>query len=136
MTIYRHLVTRCHVLAGIQRELRLVCFLSGIATFWQGACSTWREETTVLRITTRIIAGDVGLIVEGRLAGACVCELEKCWRRAVAGESRVPTVIDLTDVSFIDAQGKQLLAQMHEHGIKLTANGLMSKFFIEEIERG
>lgn len=90
----------------------------------------------MLRITTRVIAGDVGLFVEGRLAGPCVSELEKCWRRAEAGELPVPTVIDLTEVSFIDSYGKQLLSQMHEHGIKLIANGLMSKFLIEEIERG
>jgi anti-anti-sigma regulatory factor len=47
----------------------------------------------------------------------------------------VPAMIDLTDVSFIDASAKQLLTQMHEHGIKLVANGLMSKFVVEEIER-
>ena len=88
----------------------------------------------MLRITRRDIAGDVGLFVEGRLAGACVGELEKCWRGAIAGESPIPTVVDLTDVSFIDAHGKQLLAQMHEHGIKLIANGLLSKLFVEEIE--
>ena len=90
----------------------------------------------MLRITTRVIAGDVGLFVEGRLAGPCVGELEKCWRRAVAGESPVPAVIDLTDVSFIDAQAKQLLSQMHDRGIKLVANGLMSKLVVDEIERG
>ena len=90
----------------------------------------------MLRITTRVIAGDVGLFVEGRLAGACVGELEKCWRRAVAGEAPVPAVIDLTHVSFIDAHAKQLLAQMHEQGIRLVANGLMSKLVIDEIEQG
>jgi anti-anti-sigma regulatory factor len=93
----------------------------------------------VLRITARVIGGDVGggdvgLFVEGRLAGACVSELEKCWRGAVAGESAVPCMVDLTHVSFIDANGKQLLTQMHEHGVKLVANGLMSKFVIHEIE--
>lgn len=90
----------------------------------------------MLRITTRNIAGDISLFIEGKLAGPCVSELEQCWRRAVAGESPLPSLVDLTDVSFIDAQGKQLLAQMHDHGIKLVANGLMSKFFIDEIERG
>ena len=90
----------------------------------------------MLRITTRNIAGDVGLFIEGKLAGPCVGELEKCWRRAVAGESPLPAVVDLTDVSFIDANARQLLAQMRDHGIKLVANGLMSKFFIDEIERG
>jgi len=90
----------------------------------------------VLRITTQVIAGDVGLLVEGRLAGPCVGELEKCWRRAVAGEAPVPAVIDLTDVSFIDAHAKQLLSQMHDRGIKLVANSLMSKLVVDEIERG
>jgi anti-anti-sigma regulatory factor len=89
----------------------------------------------VLRITTTEIAGNFGLFVEGRLCGACVSELEKCWRRAIAGEAPVPAVIDLTDVSFIDATGKQLLTKMHEHGIKLVANGLMSKFVVDQIER-
>lgn len=93
-------------------------------------------KTPVLRITTRVISGEVGLFVEGRLAGPCVGELEKCWRRAVAGELPLPAVIDLTDVSFIDAHGKQLLSQMHEQGIKLIANGLMSKLLVEEIEHG
>lgn len=92
--------------------------------------------TTVLRITTRTIAGDLALFVEGKLAGPCVSELEKCWRCAVAGESPVPAVVDLSGVSFIDSHGKQLLTQMHAQGIKLVANGLMSKFMIDEIERG
>lgn len=90
----------------------------------------------MLRITTQNIAGDVGLVIEGKLAGPCVGELEKCWQRAVAGESPLPSLIDLTNVSFIDANAKQLLTQMRQHGIKLVANGLMSKFFIDEIERG
>ncbi|HKS08488.1 MAG TPA: hypothetical protein VJS13_03010 [Pyrinomonadaceae bacterium] len=90
----------------------------------------------MLRITTCNIAGDVGLVIEGKLAGACVSELENCWRRAVAGESPLPSLVDLTNVSFMDANAKQLLTQMREHGIKLVANGLMSKFFIDEIERG
>ena len=92
-------------------------------------------EYTVLRITTRNNAGDISLLIEGKLAGPCVGELEKCWRRAVAGEAPLPSVVDLTGVSFIDANGKQLLAQMREHGIKLVANGLMARFFIDEIER-
>lgn len=88
----------------------------------------------MLRITARVIDGQFGLFIEGRLSGRCVSELEKCWQGAVAGQSPFPTLVDLTDVSFIDAHGKQLLSQMREHGIKLVANGLMSKFIIDEIE--
>lgn len=88
----------------------------------------------MLRITTQDIAGNVGLFVEGRLAGESVGELERCWRRAEAGDSPIPAVVDLTNVCFIDTHGKQLLTQMHQHGIKLIGNGLMSKFVIDEIE--
>lgn len=88
----------------------------------------------MLRITTRVIDGRVGLFIEGRLSGACVSELEKCWQGAVAGQCPLPALVDLTDVSFIDSNGKRLLSQMHEHGIKLVASGLMSRFIIDEIE--
>lgn len=88
----------------------------------------------MLRITIRVFDDDVGLYIEGRLSGPCVSELEKCWQGAVAGQSPFPTLVDLTHVSYIDTNGKQLLSQMHEHGIKLVAGGLMSKFIIDEIE--
>ncbi len=89
----------------------------------------------MLRITTRVTnGGDVALFIEGRLSGPCVSELEKCWLGAVAGQAPLPALIDLTDVSFVDTNAKQLLAQMHERGIKLVANGLMSKFIVDEIE--
>lgn len=76
----------------------------------------------------------MSLFIEGRLSGPCVTELEKCWHGAVTGQAPLPTRVDLTDVSYIDTNGKNLLAQMHERGIKLVANGLMSKFIIDEIE--
>lgn len=88
----------------------------------------------MLRITSRVIDGQLGLYIEGRLSGPCVSELEKCWQGAVAGQAPLPNLVDLTDVSFIDTHGKRLLSQMHERGIKLVANGLMSKFIIDEIE--
>ena len=88
----------------------------------------------MLRITTRVVDGRIGLFIEGRLSGPCVSELQKCWQGAVTGQAPLPSVVDLTDVSFIDANGKQLLTQMHEHGIKLVANGLVSKFILDDIE--
>jgi anti-anti-sigma regulatory factor len=89
----------------------------------------------MLRITTRINSGTVRLIIEGRLAGACIGELERCWRATVTTESTECILVDLSSVSFIDASGKQLLTQMHEQGIRLVASGLLAKCLIEEIER-
>jgi hypothetical protein len=88
----------------------------------------------VLRITLRNDAEGKRFVVEGKLAGECVGELEKCWNALGSDYSPETILVDLSCVSFIDANGKQLLAQMHERGIRIVANRLMPKCIIEEIE--
>jgi hypothetical protein len=90
----------------------------------------------MLRITTCCDSGITRLVVEGKLAAACVRELEKCWQAARPLESQGSILVDLTSVTFVDAAGKQLLTQMHEQGTRFLAAGLMTKFLIEEIESG
>ena len=90
----------------------------------------------MLRITTCNDFGTTRLVVEGKLAGACVGELEKCWQAARTLESQGSILVDLTSVTFVDATGKQLLARMHEKGIGFIAAGLMAKSVIAEIESG
>jgi hypothetical protein len=92
------------------------------------------EEAEVLRITTRHNLGATSFIVEGKLVGACVEELEKCWRAAASAESEGPISVDLTSVYFIDESGKQLLTRMYGQGTTFLAAGLMAKFLIEEIK--
>ena len=89
----------------------------------------------MLRITTRNNSGAISFVVEGKLAGACVNELEKCWQAAAVTESQRSILVDLTSVTFIDVTGKQLLTRMHEQGTRLVATGLMTKSLVEEIER-
>lgn len=72
-------------------------------------------------------------MVEGKLVGECVSELEKLWK-TVQGETSSRTIlVDLSSVSFIDLCGKQLLARMYESGIRFVASGLLPKCLIEEI---
>jgi anti-anti-sigma regulatory factor len=107
-----------------------------VSAVWQASCQQHRRgKPAVLRITTCIDSGATRLVVEGRLAGACVGELERCWRETVYQESLESIVVDLSSVTFIDASGKQLLTHMHEQGIRLVASGLLVKSLIEEIER-
>src|ERR1700682_6083392 len=89
----------------------------------------------MLRITTRIDSEATRLIVEGKLAGACVGELEKCWRATASEKSPESILVDLSSVTFVDAAGKQLLAGMHERGTRFMAAGLLAKCLIEEIDR-
>jgi hypothetical protein len=39
-------------------------------------------------------------------------------------------------VTFIDDKGKALLAEMHQHGAELVADGCMNKGIVEAIIRG
>jgi anti-anti-sigma regulatory factor len=85
----------------------------------------------VIRITCHNESPVTKLVIEGKLAGACVDELDKCWQEASAAQS--PLLIDLTSVSFIDDRGRQLLKRMHDKGIKLVSTSLMSRCLIEEL---
>lgn len=72
------------------------------------------------------------LVLEGKLAGACVDELDKCWQQT--SSNGAPLLVDLTDVSYVDERGKQLLKRMHDHGVKLFSRRLLSKCVIEQID--
>jgi hypothetical protein len=90
------------------------------------------EGTNVIRITAQQESLVTRLFLEGKLSGPCVDELDKCWRTCPNGE--VPLVVDLTNVSFVDERGKELLTRMHNKGIKLFSKSVMTKCLIEEIE--
>jgi hypothetical protein len=82
--------------------------------------------------------GRLVLKVEGRLAGAWVCELERCWRGA--RETRLKKgafLVDLTGVSYIDQAGQYLLELMHRDGANFAAAGLLTESIVHRItEKG
>lgn len=73
------------------------------------------------------------LVVEGKLAGNSVAELEKCWEAAGAQGIQKPLVVDLTGCTFVDSEGRRLLARMHESGIGFVTSGIMCRCLVEEI---
>jgi len=88
----------------------------------------------MLRITRCDTSGVTRLLVEGKLAGACVGELEKCWRETTSTRSAESILVDLSGVTFVDAAGKQLLVGIRERGTKFAAAGLLPKCLMAEIE--
>lgn len=70
--------------------------------------------------------------LEGRLAGPWVDVLDRYWR-ITAGPERNGLVLDLTEVTFIDRAGKELLARLHGEGAMLQASGCLTKCIVEEI---
>ncbi|MCA1957438.1 MAG: hypothetical protein LDL14_02765 [Nitrospira sp.] len=88
----------------------------------------------MLKITGRYCAGEssISLVLEGRLAGPWVEELDKCWCRLSRSQQRT-AVIDLVGVTFIDAAGKTLLDRLWREGATLRASGCLTRCIVEEI---
>lgn len=76
--------------------------------------------------------GSLSVLVEGRLAGPWVEELSAYCRKVSANQQRC-TMIDLSGVTFIDADGKALLALLWQQGAELRASGCLTRCVVEEI---
>jgi outer membrane protein len=87
----------------------------------------------MLRITLEQKPGRVSLTVEGKLAGPWVSALEQSWRDLQTSSSGKSLSINLCGVSFIDAAGKALLAEIHQQGGKLIAEGCLNQAIVREI---
>jgi hypothetical protein len=87
----------------------------------------------MLKITTQIGATGTIFELEGKLAGPWVQELEGCWQRIVIRDQPIKVV--LKAVTFIDSDGRKLLAEMHGQGVALVAEEFMMKAIIKEIIR-
>ncbi|CUS32562.1 STAS domain-containing protein [Candidatus Nitrospira nitrificans] len=88
----------------------------------------------MLKITGRREATTEGvsLLIEGRLAGPWVEELSAYCRKMSEDHERC-AVIDLTGVTFIDTEGKELLARLWRQGAELRASGCLTRCVVEEI---
>jgi len=87
----------------------------------------------MLKITMRIEAGVMDFELEGKLAGPWVKELELCWRSAASTQRLYPVRVDLSSVTFIDKEGKELLGRIYQEGAKLVATGCLNKCIVEGI---
>lgn len=89
----------------------------------------------MLRISVKNDAGkkDVLVEVEGRLAGPWVDELERSWEaeRGSAGSELI--TVRLSNVTFIDDAGKNLLRKIFHAGARLEGNGCMVRAIIAGI---
>ena len=85
----------------------------------------------MLRINTKTNLKVTVFELEGKLTGAWVKELETCWRERSAPDR--PAKVVLKAVTFIDASGRELLAEMHRQGAEIVAQECMTKAIVEDI---
>lgn len=87
----------------------------------------------MLKITIHNSTNAATLNLEGRLAGPWVEELERTWRAVKDDSPEKPVIVDLCEVTFVDAEGRKLLSSMYEQGARLRTFGCMAKGIVEEI---
>lgn len=86
----------------------------------------------MLKITSYRTGDSTRLMLEGRLAGPWVGELERVWRDS-KGSSTGSLVVDLTGVTYIEQEGKGLLSRMWLDGAELLAAGCCSRSIVADI---
>ncbi len=69
----------------------------------------------------------------GQLAGAWVDELRSCWEHSRHNSPARKSVVNLSDVTFIDEGGEKLLCEMRASGVKFVATGIETKHLIENL---
>ena len=89
----------------------------------------------MLKITTRVEAEVVVFELEGKLAGLWVKELKSFWRSNAVTQRVSGARVDLSSVTFIDQEGKNLLQEMYREGATLVATGCLNKCIVEGIMR-
>ena len=86
-----------------------------------------------MKIQTNEVGGVLILQVEGRLAGAFVPELERCWQAARAEQPARRISVDLKSVTCIDRSGRYLLQLMHGYGVGFLRAGLAVQDTLDQI---
>ena len=87
----------------------------------------------MLKITTLTNPESTTFRLEGRLAGPWVQELERCWDSIVCKTTNHPLTVDLSAVTYVNSDGKDLLKKIHKQGAKLVASGCLTSCIVNEI---
>lgn len=87
----------------------------------------------MLRITTHESPEALTFQVEGRLVSDWAKELECCWKSTAPVRKNRAAIIDLTEVLFIDDEGKRVLTKLFRDGAFFRTAGPMTDAIVSEI---
>ena len=98
-------------------------------------CSGGRTISSrlMMKIETKHARGQLILQVEGRLAGAFVPELERCWQAARAAQPDRKISLDLKSVTCVDVAGRQLLQSMHDGGVDFRGAKMATQDILDQL---
>lgn len=107
-------------------------------TLWPAPCKKVRRGHKAGRHTLKITIqnGDkeIGITLEGRVAGPWVAELNRVWTETAPLLGDRTLSIDLRNVIYADALGKQVLREIYaQTHAKLIASSPWAQYLAEEI---
>jgi hypothetical protein len=87
----------------------------------------------MMKITCNRSEEMVMLKLEGRLIGKYVDELKSCWAEVGDWQDVQRICLDLSEVTFVDVEGRAALAVIHSAGTEILATNVLTKFIVDEI---
>ena len=88
----------------------------------------------MLRITVQEGPDSFTLILEGRLAGPWIEEVERAWAGVVGKGSGRRHVVDLAGVTYVEEEGKKLLLTILEQHGELRAGDVLTQAIVDEAQ--
>jgi len=88
----------------------------------------------MLRITRSQTDKELRWTLCGQLTQPWVAELRECWEQGNRCAVHSRTVVDLSDVTFIDESGERLLSEMRSAGAEFLAAGVDTRHLLKNLE--
>jgi hypothetical protein len=89
----------------------------------------------MLKIGTEMLDEEVLLVLQGSLSGPWVAEAERAWHRATLDRQPVKIRVDLSEVTFVSDEGKQLLERICASGTEIVSFDLLTKALADELSQ-
>jgi hypothetical protein len=93
-----------------------------------------RKGTRMLKITNSTTASEDRWFLYGQLAGPWVAELRSNWDQVRDQSRGRRCVIDLSDVTYIDAHGQGLLSDLKGEGAEFVASGPYTQYLLKNLK--
>ena len=88
----------------------------------------------MFRITVVVASTEEKWILQGQLTGDFASELSANWRSSRTQDPDRHRIVDLSDVTVIDKNGRAVLLAMIREGADCVATGVYTSHLIEELK--
>jgi anti-anti-sigma regulatory factor len=85
-----------------------------------------------LKITIQGEAYAVTLKIEGKVVGAFVREFRRAWDELAPSLKSRKVIVDLRETTFLNAEGKQVLAEIAKTGAEFLFASPLTRYYAEE----